>query len=183
MAKAGMKPACLVRFCSIASVAILLALGAATAEEKNPLAVPLSTDELDPDALDAARRYFAMPAMQGLSAARHDPTVIAHRVENALPDGILTDDQREALLVIVGEELSGTKEESDATTIRVLAHVYTAEELEAMIAFGKTEAGRSIAGKRPIYSVLIREATGSLRSDALGRIIERFTGFKTEPKQ
>ncbi len=153
------------------------------AEEGGSHTVPLSMGELDPDALDAARRYYAMPSMQGLSAARHDPRVIAHRVEKSLPDGIMTDDQRDELIRMAVEELSSTKEERDATTIRVLAHVYTAEELEALIAFEQTDAGRRIAEKRPIYSVLIKEATASLRRDALRRIVERMTGIQTEPEQ
>ncbi len=163
--------------------AVLFVAGFAGASEDSPHVVPLTMEELDPKALDAARRYFAMPSMQGLSTAKHDPRVIARRVENALPEGIMTDNQREDLILLAAEELSDVKEEYDATTIRVLAHVYTAEELEALIAFEQTEAGRRIAEKRPIYSVLIKEATASLRRDALQRIIERVTGIKAAPEQ
>ncbi len=178
-----MRLACLAGACGIVCIAFLSAAGLAVAEDDSPYVVPLSIDELDPAALDAARRYFAMPSMQGLSAARHDPRVIARRVEGSLPEGIMTDSQRENLLLMAAEELSGVKEERDATTIRVLAHVYTAEELEALIAFEQTDAGRSIAEKRPIYALLLREATASLRRDALQRIIERLTGFETQPEQ
>jgi len=143
--------------------------------------VPMAVRDLDPDALDAARRYFAMPSMQALSIARHDPTVIAHRIEQALPERIMTESQREAMIELTMEEFSGMKAESDETTIRVLAHVYTAEELDAMIAFEQTEIGQRIAEKRPIYSILNRDAKASLRREALGRIVQRLTGVETEP--
>lgn len=160
----------------------LLAGHGAYAQDKGAYTVPLTAQELDPDALDAARRYFAMPAMQGLSAARHDPRAIAHRFEKSLPEGAMTDAQRDAFIDIAMEEFSNIKAERDATAVRVLAHVYTAEELEAMIAFEQTEIGRKIAEKRPIYSVLIKEATASVRRDALRRVMERLTGVKMEPE-
>lgn len=163
-------------------LALLLSPVPAMAENAG-LSAPLAAGALDPAALDAARRYFAMPSMQGLSAARHDPRAIAHRFEQNLPGGMMTEDQREVFVALITEEFASMKAEYDETTIRVLAHVYTAEELNALITFEETDLGRQIAEKRPIYSVLIKDATAGLRRDALTRVLERFTGVKMEPSQ
>ena len=173
---ASMRGTAVAAICLAILLAPGLAPGLANAAEDDPYAVTLEIADLDPDALDAARRYFAMPSMQALSALRHDPRAIAHRFEKNLPENAMTADQRDAFIAIVIEEFSGMKEERDATKIRVLAHVYAAEELEAMIAFEQTEIGRRIAEKRPVYSVLVKDATASLRRDALQRVMERFTG-------
>lgn len=154
----------------------------ASAEDIAP-DLSLATRDLDPAALDAARRYFAMPAMQGLSAMRHAPAAIARNVESNLPEGAMTPAQRDAFLAIVTEEFAALKAEHDETTVRVLAHVYTAEELEALIAFERTVLGRRIAEKRPVYSVLVKDATASLRRDALARVMARFTGQLMEPTE
>lgn len=168
---------------ALASMAVLLAADVAEAKDGDDYTVPMSVDEIDPERLDAARRYFAMPSMQSLSAARHDPRAIARRFENGLPKGYMTESQREAVIAMATEEFSGIRVERDETMIRVIAHVYTVEELEALIAFEETEIGRRIAEKRAIYSVLVKEATASLNRDAMSRIMERLTGFKTEPEQ
>ena len=166
-----------------ACMATLLSASLSHADELDGSAASLTASDLDPAALDAARRYFAMPSMQALSTLRHDPRAIAHRFATSLPENAMTADQRDAFLAIAIDEYSGMKLEHDETTIRVLAHVYTAEELDAIIAFEQTEVGRKIAEKRPVYSVLIKDSTASLRRDALGRIMERFTGIKQEPNQ
>ena len=161
---------------------LVMALTASAGSEEGGT-VPLTAADLDPAALAAARRYYAMPSMQALSIARHDPRAIARRIGKAMPEGYMTDAQREAFLALAIEEFSAMKAERDETAIRVLAHVYTAEELDALVAFERTEIGRRIGEKRPIYAILVKEATASLRREALRRVMERFTGTPMEQER
>jgi len=165
-----------------ACMATLPTTGFSDADELDGSATSLNISDLDSAALDAARRYFATPSMQALSALRHDPRANAHQFTKNLPENAMTADQRDTFIAITLDEFSDMKLEHDETTIRVLAHVYTAEELDAIIAFEQTEVGRKVADKRPVYSVLVKDATASLRRDALGRIMERFTGIRQEPR-
>ena len=66
----------------------------------------------------------------------------------SLPPGTeLSQDKRERLAAVVSEHLGALQPGMQATLIEVAARVFTAEELEAMIAFYGSEQGASIMAK------------------------------------
>lgn len=99
-----------------------------------------------------AEQYVGMPEVQQMMTDMFSPESMAAQFKTGLPPGMtLTDNQSSKIGALMSEAMNGFRPRLEALMIESSAKHFSAEELQALIDFYKSEHGASVMAKMQPY--------------------------------
>ena len=112
----------------------------------------LATPLFAQDTRALAEDYVNMPEVQQMITDMFAPDSMAAQFKSGLPPGMeLTDSQSERIGILMSETMNGFRPRMEELMISSSAKHFTAEELQALIDFYKSEHGASVMAKMQPY--------------------------------
>ena len=110
----------------------------------------LAGPALADDRLDLAQQYTQLPGVQSMIDDMFSPETMSAQVRATLPPGLnLSEGKMARIGQLLSREMNKIRPDLEAIMTTTSAEQFTAEELEALIAFYSTEHGASVMSKMP----------------------------------
>lgn len=118
------------------------------------------------DTTALATEYVELPAVQEILQDMFSAEVLTAQFKiNLTPESSLSDDQLTRIGILMAKKLAPLRPRMEEAMIASSAEIFTAAELEAMIAFHATEHGATIMKKmQPLMTSVMTDVAPELRS-------------------
>ncbi len=116
------------------------------------LCLALAPVAMAQDVQALAEEYVAMPEVQQMITDMFSPESMAAQFKTGLPPGMeLTDSQSERIGILMSETMNSFRPRMEELMISSSAKHFSAEELQALIDFYRSEHGASVMAKMQPY--------------------------------
>jgi hypothetical protein len=132
------------------------------------LCLSLSPPVFAQDVQALAEEYVRMPEVQTMISDMFTPESMAAQFKLGLPPGMtITDDQSQKIGVLMSEVMTGFRPRMEQLMIDGSAKYFTADELQALIDFYRSEHGASVMSKMQPY---MQEVMGTMMPEMMGEM-------------
>jgi hypothetical protein len=132
------------------------------------LCLALSAPAFAQDVRALAEEYVRMPEVQQMISDMFTPESMAAQFKLGLPPGMtITDDQSQKIGVLMSEVMTGFRPRMEQLMIDGSAKYFTADELQALIDFYRSEHGASVMSKMQPY---MQEVMGAMMPQMMGEM-------------
>ncbi|MHA3915373.1 DUF2059 domain-containing protein [Halovulum sp. GXIMD14793] len=134
------------------------------------------------DTTALATEYVELPAVQEILQDMFSAEVLTAQFKiNLTPDSSLSDDQLTRIGILMAKKLAPLRPRMEEAMITASAEIFTAAELEAMIAFHATEHGAAIMTKMQPFMISVMTELGPEMLSIQQRMAPEFMKIIEEP--
>ena len=110
---------------------------------------------LSRDLRDLAEDYANLPEVQAMWDDALSPLYLANQFRLSVPLSVdVSNDQLDRIGALLAREMTALRPMMEAVMVDRLADMFTADELEALVAFYQSEHGASVMQKMPVFTTM-----------------------------